>query len=174
MTFAIDATPGSATANSFVTSAEMTSYCEARLNASVWTGAAAQLPALAEATRDISLMGFAGMRATSTQALDWPRIFAPNPDSPFYPDYFASTVVPQRVKDATCELALQYLKLGTTDLAAIPDTQYVIEKTVDVLTTRYAEPYQRPKGLARFPRVMEFLRPLLSYRSSLVTPVFRG
>ena len=78
----IVATVGSASANSFVLETEMTTYCDARLNAAIWTGADAQLPALIEATRDLSLLTYVGSRVTSTQKLSWPRDYAPNPDAP--------------------------------------------------------------------------------------------
>lgn len=168
-------TAGSASANSFASSDECDLYCEGRLNASAWTGGSDddKDAALIEATRDINGMLFTGRKATLTQALQWPRILAPNPDSGFAFQYFTSSEIPQRVKDATCELALQYLKLGTTDLAAYDTSLNVIEKTVDVLTTRYAEPFQRPKGLARFPRVLTYLQPLLASRSA-TSNVLRG
>ena len=43
-----------------------------------------------------------------TQALVWPRQWALDPDAA-WPDttYFSTTEIPQRVKDACCELALQ-------------------------------------------------------------------
>jgi hypothetical protein len=50
---------------------------------------------------------------------------------------------------------------GTTDVAAAGATDGIIEKTVDVLTTVYAQPSQRAQGLARFPRVMKLIGPLL-------------
>jgi hypothetical protein len=173
----IVATVGSASANSFVTADEMTAYCDARLNASTWSAADAQLPALVDATRDLSLLDYAGSRVDTTQALAWPRYLAPNPDAPSVlsdpaaiitsdgePYYFASDVVPQRVKDATCELALQYLKLGDTDASSNVDTRVVIRKKVDVLETEWAEPTPAVTpavGLARWPRVMAYVAPLL-------------
>lgn len=175
MPITITATPGDAAANSFVTAAEMTTYCLSRLNASIWTAADAQLPALVEATRDLSLLDYVGERTDETQALSWPRQYAENPDAPTssadptipvlldgLPVYFADDVIPSRVKDATCELALQYLKLGTTDAAALPSNDGVIRKKVDVLETEWADPNKRAVGLARWPRVLAFVAPLLA------------
>ncbi|MBA3890495.1 MAG: hypothetical protein H0X64_08185 [Gemmatimonadaceae bacterium] len=173
MALTIVATAGAAEANSFVSAAEMTAYCEARLNASMWTAAAAQLPALVEATRDISLLRFAGERAAGTQALAWPRSAAPDPDAPAIdgaggerPGEFDAGEIPQRVKDATCELALQYVKAGTADVAALDGSIGVVRKKVDVLETEYARPHERARGLARFPRVMAYLAPLLHVGAS--------
>jgi hypothetical protein len=169
----ITATVGSATANSFVTEAEMTAYCAARLNASIWTDAAAQLPALVEATRDLSLLEYDGTRTDAVQALSWPRYLAENPDAPApldigaqFPGYFDDDVIPQRVKDATCELALQYLKLGTTDAASIDRLAGVIRKKVDVLETEW-EKGAHAVGLARWPRVLAYIEPLLAKSGGL-------
>lgn len=162
MAVTIVATVGAADANSYVTLIEAEAYMESRRNASLWDAATTDSKnrALVEATRDLSTRTYDGDRVTTTQALAWPRQWAPDPDSPTG-DYFLSTVVPQRVKDATCELAFQFVKAGTTDVAALDPNDGVIEKTVDVLKTRWAEPHTRAKGLARYPRVYELIRPLL-------------
>jgi len=167
MTLVLDATVGGATANTFVTAAEMTTYLEGRLNASVWTGADAQLPALVEATRELAMQDWIGTTVTSTQALTWPRQYAADPDAPAGGSQieYATTVVPVRVKNATCELALQFLKAGTTDIAAVDATDGVIEKTVDVLTTIWADPRAQKQGLRKYPMVLRYIRPLLMHGS---------
>lgn len=153
-------TVGSASANSFVSVAEADAYVETRLNSSAWTGDDAKKKAVIEATREISaLTGWIGNRVDDTQALSWPRQGAVNPDSPNC-SLFETNEIPQAVKDATSELAFQFLKAGTSDVAAIDPNQNVQEKTVDVLTTVYFEPSQRTTGFARFPRVMQLLGPL--------------
>lgn len=163
MTITIDATVGGAAANSFVTAAEATAYLANRLNASTyWTDGTLddEHRALIEATRELSMRPWVGRRATTTQALSWPRQWVTDIDSPNQ-YYLSTTAIPQRVKDATCELALEFLKAGTTDVAALPSTDGIIEKTVDVLTTRWADPYQRKQGLARYPRVLTLIAPYL-------------
>lgn len=171
MAVTIDATVGGASANSFVTEVEADAYLEARLNASAWTGSNKAV-ALVEATRELNTRDWAGRKATDTQSLLWPRQWAPDPDGPSC-GYLSSSVIPQRIKDATCELALEFLKAGSTDLAAQDPNAGVIEKTVDVLTTRW-QPYQRPtSGLARFPRIMALIAPLLA-SSGLTVQTVRG
>lgn len=162
MALTIVATVGSASANSFVTLVEAAAYMEGRLNSDAWDNAGAdeQNRALAEATREIDQFEFVGRRSDTTQVLAWPRQWAPNPDDPNY-DYYAVDAIPQRVKNATMELAFQFLKAGTTDVAAQEASEGVIRKKVDVLETEYARPYERSHGLARFPRVMEWLAPLV-------------
>jgi hypothetical protein len=159
----ITATVGSASANSFVTLAEAATYMEGRLNSDSWDDAVtdSQNRALVEATREISSQnGWVGNRVDDTQALSWPREWAPDPDSSSG-WYYENTEVPQRVKDATMELAFQFLVAGTTDIAALDSTLNVRVKTVDVLTTEYFEPNQRITGLRKYPRVWRLIAPLI-------------
>jgi hypothetical protein len=170
------ATAGSASANSYATQAEGDTYCDTRLNVSAWTGAvsADKDRALISATRELSTFMYKGLSATDTQALVWPRQYAEDPDAAIEGTYFDSDVVPQRIKDATCELALQYLKSGTTDLSALDANQGVIEKTVGPLTTRWAAPYLRAQTLIeRFPLVESLIKPLLIVQGHSV-PLVRG
>ena len=165
MAFALDATVGGSSANSFVSLAEAQTYMDARLNSSAWSAASPtnQSIALVEATRELSARRWIGEAVSSSQALAWPRAFARNPDAAWGTGalYFDTTVIPQRVKDATCELAFQFLNAGTTDIASLDATLNTRVKTVDVITTEYFEPNQRRQGLARFPRVMNYIRQLL-------------
>jgi hypothetical protein len=158
----ITATVGSASANSFVTSAECDTYHEGRLNATAWSDAVSddKNRALVEAQRELNTLSYEGNRVDSAQALQWPRWNACNPDGTGSSFYYLSTEIPQRMKDAQCELALEFLKSGTTDLAALPSTDGVIQKTVDVLTTIW-DPRQKRQGLQRFPRVWRLIAPLL-------------
>lgn len=174
MAVTIDATAGGSSANSFVTLAEAASYVEGRLNASTWESTATtdqKNRALVEATRELSARSWIGERTTTTQALAWPRQMAVNPDDP-NSSYFSSSVVPQRVKDATCELAFQFIKNGTTDIAALDAAHGVRRKRIDVIETEY-DNYQRPTGLDRFPSVLRYVRPLLT-GSSRILPTVRG
>lgn len=176
MPIAIDATVGGASSNSFCSLAEATTYLSGRLNTTLWDAATtdSQNRALVEAARELNVLAFSSRKATSTQAMQWPRFWAIDPDaSTFAVWYFASTVIPQRVKDAQCELALEFIKAGTSDIAALDPTIGVIEKQVDVLVTRYADVSQRRKGLARFPRVWSLIAPLLESQVGQ-TQVIRG
>lgn len=176
MAVTIDPSVGGASSNSFVTLAEAQAYMDGRLNESAWESATAdsQNRALVEATRDISVLTWKGTRASSTQALSWPRWFVLNPDLPWAGvTYYASTVIPDRVKNATCELALQYIKAGTTDVAAQDPLQNITEKTIGPLTTRYSEPLNRARGIARYPRALAYVAPLLE-SAGLTVPVVRG
>jgi hypothetical protein len=176
MPVTIDATVGGAAANSYVTLAQAETYLEARLNVGAWTAATTDLKnrALVEAQRTIGPLPWAGSRTTDAQALAWPRQYVANPDAPLpltniarenllptYVVYYDTDIIPQRVKDAQVELALEFLKSGTTDLAVADATADVIRKKVDVLETQYADPGKRTaQNLAKFSRVMSLLLPL--------------
>lgn len=174
MSVTIDSTPGSASANSFASEAEAIAYMAARLNASAWTTTTGstltenEKIALVEATREINNREYIGRRTDDTQALAWPRQWARNPDSSLF-DYYATDEVPVRVKNACIELAFQFLKAGTADVAARDANDNIQTKTIDVLTTTYFKPEGHAKGLARYPRVFDYLRPLFcSYGGSAV------
>lgn len=148
---------------------------EGRLNSDSWDNATTdeQNRALVEATREIdSLVGWVGRRVDDVQALSWPRYNAEIPDAGS-DWYFSETEIPQAVKNATMELAFQFLVGGTSDIASLDANLFVIEKTVDVLTTRWAEPYQKATGLRRFPRIWRWLSPLLESSGSQIN-VQRG
>jgi hypothetical protein len=173
----IVATVGASNANSFVTEAEMDAYVEGRLNSAAWTSDAAALPALVEATRDLSNLSWKGWRVTETQALSWPREHVRDPDAIYdedvgelgFPEY-PVTEIPQRIKDATCELALAYLKAGATDLASVDADTNLTSKTVGPLSKSWG-PAGKPTGLSRFPRVQQLIAPLLSPAASGLTVV---
>lgn len=174
MAITIVADAGSASANSFATRAEFEAYIEGRLNSDAFNAAPSidRDKALAEATRDLSARPWCGKRVTSTQALAWPRQWAHDPDSPTQ-DYYAITVVPDRIKRATFELALAFLKAGTVDVASLDETVKVRRKKVDVIETEYLHPDIPQRGLARFPAVLREIRPLMD-GYNLTTPVVRG
>ena len=178
---AIDASVGGIASNSFCTLVEASAYLSARLNASSFTGASAddQNTALLEAARELTRIGvWKGLRVNDTQALSWPRDYVPDPDNPDnegllrngYPaledpfatyTYYLTTIVPVRIKEAQAELALEFLRAGTEDVAAL-DADINIKRTkVDVLETEYFGQSQRVVGLLRYPRVMTLIGPLL-------------
>lgn len=179
MAITIIATAGAADANAYVTEAEQIAYMATRLNASAWTtlsGSACtedEKRAMVEAARELTARDWCGDRVSATQALAFPRQRARDPDSP-YGDFFDTTIVPRRVKDAACELAFQFLAAGGSDVASADPNAIVKRKKVGPLETEYFEPYNRPQGLARFPRVMQLIGPLLSGGSGLVVRTVKG
>lgn len=120
MPSAIVATIGSASANSYITLADATTYFGNRLNADTWDAATSdtQTKALLMSAKRLERENWIGSRASSTQALAWPRSGAAKVDSiggaywagSYYGAVcYETTEIPQQVKDAQCELALAYL-----------------------------------------------------------------
>lgn len=173
MALTIVATVGSASANSFATEVEFIGYAAARLNVPSGTTATGSVctetekKALIEATRQLTLLRWKGWRIDETQALSWPRTYVVDPDTPVasagdttYP-YFADTVIPIRVKDATIEWALEFLKAGTTDIAAASPEHGLIEKKIDVLEWKWDGAASRAEGLTKYPRIGALIAPLV-------------
>lgn len=94
---------------------------------------------------------WAGCRAYSSQALDWPRFDVPRRD---YGDYYPSDAVPNEVRDACAELAF---RAASGDLAADLGQQ-VTERTVGPITTKYAA---GSTSVKRYRAVDMLLGPLL-------------
>ena len=174
MALSIVATAGSATANSFITLAEAETYMEGRGNKALWTAAADadKNIALVEAMRELDVLSYQGYRSTDTQALSWPRQWAVDPDNPVYA-WFDTDEIPTRLKNAQAELAFQFIKAGTTDVAALDSKTGVKRKKVDALETEWFSPSTTARGLSRYPRVMNYIRPLLAV-GGLTTEVLRG
>lgn len=172
MAITIVATAGSASANSFVTEAEFIAYMATRLNVpngTTTTGSAAsetEKKAMIEATRELNLLPWQGERTDDTQVLALPRTYLPDPDATLadpaldYP-YYASNVIPQRVKDATIELAMEFIKAGATDVAALDSALAVKREKTGPLETEFFSPGMRAQGLGRYPRVANLIAPLL-------------
>lgn len=107
-------TVGSASANAYVSVAEADTYFTDRGSASAWTGTDdVKARALIQATDRIDQEEFRGYpalplngtRASDTQALKWPRQNATDDEGWTYED----DVIPERIKKATMELALEIL-----------------------------------------------------------------
>lgn len=147
-------------ANTFVELDVATAYAEAHLGASAWV-------ALTEDQQNASLVQSArllgqkltwvGEKTDQTQPLCWPRIYATNEDG----YEIASDEIPQQVKDAQCELAIQ---LASTDYVADSSAATIREK-VDVIEVEYSESTARRR--ASLPDVViDILYPLATKKST--------
>lgn len=112
MPFVLDATVGTATANSYATLAEANTYFAGHFSSSAWDGASDQEVLLSYSSRLLDhFMDWNGVRVENEelQAMDWPR------DEVYGVDV---DIVPQRVKNAVFELANYLAANGTNvDLA---------------------------------------------------------
>jgi hypothetical protein len=118
---------GRSDANCYADSADSDIYHEGHLYADAWNSAApdAKDKAVVMAARLIDAeFRFNGWRAVEGQALQWPRLRCPDPDSMSGTgvlgfgcggNYVASNVVPKGVTDANCELARLLLVSDRTD-----------------------------------------------------------
>lgn len=120
MAAAIDSTVGGASANSFVSVAEFTTWAETRQPSTSFDDATAdqRIRALISATRRLDQERWKGVRVNETQALQWPRYGVEKPDlaysvldGPFFMEstWYDTDEIPQRVKNAQMELAYQIL-----------------------------------------------------------------
>lgn len=186
MTLVLDATVGGASSNAYCTIAQADAYFEARAFGSAWTLAAAGATLAAEeqaivmATSLLERERWLGTKGATpagglTQRLAWPRRWAPTLEYDAAPDviteYFVDTSllyhsalsIPRPVIEATCELALEILRAGTTDPFARSGfgDQNVKAKQIDVLSWTFFEPQHQARGLDRFPTVLTLIRALL-------------
>jgi hypothetical protein len=114
---ALDATPGGISANSYVDVAYADEYFSTRLYSDVWTETAPKENALITATQILEAqITWDGIRARREQALQWPRSLVLDRDGRYYFGnvtsgfYYPSDTIPDRVKKATCELAISLIE----------------------------------------------------------------
>lgn len=121
MAIAIDATPGGANANSYLTLAAAQTIIDGFVldaDVTAWASATtdAKNRALFTATQRLDRERFLGARATDTQALQWPRTGVRKPDTyintyavgfPFRitTDYYTDTEIPLQIQYAQVVLA---------------------------------------------------------------------
>lgn len=173
----IVATPGAADANSFASVAEYVAYAADRLNPPdgvTVTGSTIsdnEARALIEAARDLDALPWPGAAVDAVQRLAWPRWHVVHGTGSWFEwaqavalpagmYYVGDAAIPRRLKEAQIELAFEYLRAGSTDISRADSNAGVIRKKVDVLETEW-EPGARPEGLARYPRVLSLIAPLL-------------
>ena len=127
----LDATAGSATANCYLTRKEADEWMARRLHATAWDDAegADKDKALMWATRLIDRYQWMGVKATSTQALHWPRRYVTDADpseSMWWRDYDTSSwyyafaelspaTIPKFLQEAVTELAFFLLQEDRTE-----------------------------------------------------------
>jgi hypothetical protein len=158
----LNATVGGASANSFLTVDEATAYFANRLYASAWTGnAALQAAALITATQRLNQEEYCGSYVTLTQALKWPRVSTWDPDGRPY----AFDAIPQALRDATCELALELLK---NDLLAEVETKNLVALKAGPVELQFKE-VQRSGRLPE--QVRRLIQHVLETQSGLVRMV---
>ena len=112
MAITLDVTVGGASSDSYASYAEAVAYVAKRLNTDNWDDASAdeRAQALIMATRRLDQEQWTSEKASSAQALKWPRWDAADEDG----NSVGSDTIPQAIKDAQCELALAMLDSDLT------------------------------------------------------------
>ena len=142
MTLSVETGEGSATAESYCTVAEATTYFS-NIGEAAWAALASDAVREQSLRKAVAFMlgryrsRWAGSRKTTTQALDWPRSMVPIKDAPnLYGNsasYYDDASVPAAVKNACASLALR--ASGATLLADQSRTKKSV--TIGPITTVY-------------------------------------
>ena len=116
-------------------------------------------------------LAWAGQRKTTTQALDWPRVWVPLPDAPVgygsFSAYVPDTVVPIEVMRATVELAYRASQGTELNPDVGPQVQH---EQIGPISTSY---FQGSRQVDLFRAVDDLLEPLLHNRGSSI-PIGRA
>ena len=105
MALVVEDGTGKSNANTYISQSDADSYCSSRDNPTAWTGLSSAKKDAALIYATVTLDGmwdFVGTVTTSTQSLAWPRDGVWDEEG----RRIEADVVPQRIKDAECELAL--------------------------------------------------------------------
>jgi len=147
----LDATVGTATANSYVTVAEANSYFADRAHSSAWVTATNKDQLLMSASRMLDwMLNFNGSRIYSTQVMQFPRIGVIKRDGVEVPE----TIIPQEVKFAVFELALSSVKKDRTVESALAGIESLEAGPLAIKTSKG---YENPS-----PRVIpDYIRQIL-------------
>jgi hypothetical protein len=152
---ALDATVGGVNANSYATRAEADTYFTNHPLFDTWDAIidADQEALLIHATRLLDQFDYIGDVATTTQALQWPRI-----ENDLYEVTFANNVIPPKLKYAEFEAALWLQTSGGVAVAAGTVSELDIGSSVKVkysagssaFVDTSVDPQGFPTGAARF------------------------
>lgn len=135
---AIDDTPAGVSANSYIDDVDAQAYFDTRLNTDAWDDAdsISQEEALLQACQILEQLDYVGQPATSTQALQWPRLAD---DGVTLIRNFAITANPDPVRKAQCEVALWLLQTGGSGVAVGAGTVESVQ-IGQAVTVKYAQP----------------------------------
>tara|TARA_R110000744_G_scaffold30928_4_gene73050 strand:+ start:710 stop:1216 length:507 start_codon:yes stop_codon:yes gene_type:complete len=161
MALVVEDGSGKSNANSYISQADATTYFTNHDNPTAWSGLSSALKDAALLYATVTLDGmwdFTGTVTTSTQALAWPRDGVWDEEG----RNLAANAIPQRIKDAECELAL----LHTSDPlnASYARSGAIEEERVGPILTRY---FDRASMEAALPIIRRIILGLGSSRFGL-------
>jgi hypothetical protein len=145
--------------NTYVTVPEANAYFASRLYSDQWTGASGsdKETALTMARRVLERQAWKGSRADADQMLAWPRDGVVDREG----SAISSTLVPQDIMDAQCELALANL---ADDLTGNDDTRGIRRLKAGTVEVEYDG---RAPARALLPDiVLDLLRPYLAQETA--------
>lgn len=154
---------GKPDANTYALVADADVFHEGHLYATAWTGAstANKEKALVLATRFIDASyQFNGAKTKTTQALQWPREGAIDPDrlafartilSTVIGSYFESDQIPRALVEATCEMAREVLATDRTDA---PDGEGLTQVGLVGSVNLIFDKHDRQPVISRFAQTM--------------------
>jgi hypothetical protein len=157
MALVITATPGSATANSYLTLAEANEYCEAHIAGAAWAAKTddEKNRALAHATRQLDAhLRWVGWVASQTQALAWPRLGV---SDPITGAYISSAVVPLAVKRACAEQARLLLASGDRSIESDAERDNIKRLAAGSVEVEYGSGPSTEPATAIAPSAMAFI-----------------
>jgi hypothetical protein len=190
MSLTIDATPGGAASNSYVTLADAETYFTTRPFAAAWNaqtgtpGDELKKQALIFATQYLDRQKWLGNKGMTTvagytQALAWPRRWAPTLEFDQQPDYlteyfiditiayYSSLTIPGPIMKGTCELALIVLAAGAVDPFTSDNRRVKRSNIGGAVDTEYFASQDFIRGIGHFPHVAQIVAPLLRNGSGL-------
>lgn len=152
--------------NSFLSVADAIEYFNNRPFSDEFLNAdtSKQEKALIQATKLIDVKKFLGNRTSSTQKLSFPR-------TDLYIDNILqdNTIIPQRVKDATCELAIYTLQEDYSAPDDLADFENIKVGPVSVKTNAVGS--RLPSGIKEFPPLVN---ELLKFATASTFELYRG
>jgi len=158
VTLVVESGESKTDSNTYISLSDANAYMDARIGTAIWDDATEsdQNAALVQSARILDrYVEWTGVKTDETQAMEWPRQYVPDPDYKtvnaldFYltaGEYFLpKDAVPQRIKDAQCELTLVLLSQDTQKIADMAGySQVNVEGAVDVTADKTDRPGEIP------------------------------
>ena len=161
MALVVEDGSGKSNANTYISQSDATTYFTNHDDPTAWSGLSSSLKDAALLYATVTLDGmwdFIGTVTTSTQALAWPRDGVWDEEG----RNLAADTVPQRIKDAECELAL--LHTSNPLNASYARSGAIEEERVGPILTRY---FDRASMEAALPIIRRIILGLGSTRFGL-------
>lgn len=159
MALVVEDGTGKADAQSYASLEDVRAYATARGVTLSETDADVEA-LIIKATDYLESLDYIGTKNSATQALQWPRYEAPDPDFPN--TYIETDELPGRLVRAQKQLVVDQVSV---ELQPVSDGKQVVKEKVDVLEVQYSE--SRSSSRPDLPLTESLLKPLLKRRTGL-------